>query len=169
MDTCMHRLFVCIVPALLLAGCSEPGSPSSSSPASSTSVQSSSSPATSPATKCQELTADIPPDLTNSRVHVAEEDPPRSLGVIWTNADGSRVANISTAKSNEPFGHGFPGKPTKRRVQGQEAEEFVVDGVSIVMWRQENSSGPCPFWAAVSQGLSDPELNALLESVREAA
>lgn len=114
---------------------------------------------------CPQLAADVPDDLDTRRIHKSK-DASASTGVIWTNDDSTRVVNVASAASNEPVGDGTSIEPVEREVQGTTGTEIVNGDVHAIYWQQPGSE-PCPFWSVVVQGLSEGELDAVLDSVRE--
>jgi len=117
---------------------------------------------------CPELVADIPADLAVRRTKLTDGiTMPASTGVIWANKQSTRVVNLSTNASNEPFGDGVAAKPRKRQVQGTTAREIVNGDVHRITWRQPGATQPCKYWGVVVQGLSQRELDTVLQSVKE--
>lgn len=117
---------------------------------------------------CRQLDAAVPDDLVDRSEHVAEGVPfPVSVGVIWSNSDGTRVVNVSSAASDEEFGDGANAEPIDREVQGTVGVEIVVNGVHKIVWQPTAATPPCTYWIVVAQGLSPDELDDTLSSVRE--
>lgn len=165
-----------LVVTLLVAACSSPSeSPRDTAQGGDQAPVPSDIASSSPGTKqsstrrvCPPLLADIPEDLVTRRTHKSTgTEPPASLGIIWSNEDSSRVVNISSAASDEPFGDGAASEPTKRQVQGTVGWEVANGDVRAITWQQAGAKTPCTFWTVVAQGLSPREVTHVLESVRE--
>lgn len=165
-----------LILALLVSACSSSSDQSRdgaetprSSPASSRAAGSTStSGAPDIGMRCPKLVADVPIDLDVRRTRRTDGiNMPASTGVIWSNKDSTRVVNLSTTVSNEPFGDGAAVEPRAREVQGTTASEIVNGDVRAIRWRQPGATKPCTFWSVVVQGLSPRELNAVLDSVKE--
>ena len=109
----------------------------------------------------------MPEDLVNRTEHGGDVPLPTSIGVIWSNPNGNRVVNVSSMASDEEMGDGTEAVPTSRRVQGSAGTEIVVVGVHRVIWQQAGATLPCTYWAVVSSGSSEAELDTVLASVRE--
>jgi hypothetical protein len=117
---------------------------------------------------CPQLIADVPEDLDTRRTHTARgTGVPASIGVIWSNEDSTRVVNVSSAASDQPFGDGHDIEPREREVQGTTASEIVNGDVRRIAWQQAGATAPCTYWTVVVQGLSQDELEVVLESVEE--
>lgn len=120
--------------------------------------------------QCPQLEADVPDDLDHRSEHQAVDPPfPVSVGVIWSNDDGTRVVNVSSTSSAEEFGDGTDAKPTEREVQGVAGTEIVVGQVRRITWRPDAATPGCSIWVLVTQGLSRSVLDRTLASVREAS
>ena len=117
--------------------------------------------------ECPQLVIDVPEDLVNQTEHRGDVHYPTSVGVIWSNVDGDRVVNVSSMASDEEMGDGTDAVPTVRHVQGSTGAEILVRGVHRIVWQQRGATPPCIYWAVVSSGLSEAELDSALASVRE--
>lgn len=117
---------------------------------------------------CPQLVAKVPSDLRHRKVRRTDgKSMPASTSVIWSNGNSTRVVNLTSSISNETFGDGPTSSVKTRKVQGAVAQEVVNGDVHRVAWKQ--GDGPCPYWTLVTGGLSEPELEAALDSVKAAS
>lgn len=123
------------------------------------------------AVQCPALAGEVPADLVRrkTRKHDPRGGFGSSTGVTFGNRALTRELSLATATSDRPVGDGLPGIRRSRTIEGVPATEVVNGDTRTFMWQHEGASSGCSSWFVTTVGLTQREVERVLESLREAS
>jgi hypothetical protein len=128
-------------------------------------------PSPTPSVRCPALTGHVPADLV--RRQTRHDDPHGgygpSAGVTFNNRALTRELSLAMATSDRAVGDGLPGVRRSRTIDGVPATEVVNGDTRTFRWQHEGAAYGCSYWSVTAVGLTDREVEMVLESVRESS